>query len=138
MRSKRICMCNASKRTHKNLMGLLKSGFKRPHCSSFVNDFSGNFSWLPKILCEKCAKNINDCHPKPCMGALDQKNNISGSYKRPLLSEKSPPKTACFNRIYSKTQNSPTNILSAIRKPDHIFPDGPEIPVVSCRDLKIA
>jgi hypothetical protein len=39
-----------------------------------------NFNGVSKILCVKCAKNINDCHPKACMGAPDQKNNIAGSY----------------------------------------------------------
>jgi len=39
-----------------------------------------NFSGLSKILCEKYSKNVNDCHLTACMGALDQKNDIDGSY----------------------------------------------------------
>jgi hypothetical protein len=46
-------------------------------------NYSGNYSGLSKILCEECAKNVNDCHPKACMGALDQKNNIAGNTHQP-------------------------------------------------------
>jgi hypothetical protein len=49
-----------------------------------------------------------------------------------------PPKCIFRLVIHTNAEKSKGFFLSAVSKPDHIFPDGPEIPVSSCRDLKVA
>jgi hypothetical protein len=57
----------------------------------------------------------------------------------PDLPKNLPSKIAPFNSLYAKTQKSPIDcFLSAVRKPDHIFSHGPEVPVILGCALKIA
>jgi len=85
--------------------------------------------------------NIDDFHSKSSIFA-EAGNLLTGINKEVTNTPDHPknhsPKSACFNRLYSKTQKNPMDCFLSVCIPDHIFPDGPEIPILPGSDFKIA